>query len=165
MEKTSVHTWMLRERGRWWVGGGARRWLAATAVGPRTWVSSRWRHNRCLVWAWEGGKTLWGKAWGRRGTRVAGCFLTGLRGLLPGLEKYPKRTGEVSLEYRHCFKSFIPGYSSDMYRGCIEGVSVSDTVSDTDSLVGWSIHAFEAVGLPMTAIGRRVKGSCCQGTF
>lgn len=79
---------------------------------------------------------LRGKGWGHWGTRVAGCFLTGLSGLLPGLEKYPKRTGEVSLEYRHCLKSFILGYSSDTYRGRIGGVSVSDTVSDTDSLVG-----------------------------
>ena len=62
---------------------------------------------------------LRGKGWGHWGTRVAGCFLTGLSGLLPGLEKYPKHTSEVSLEYHNCFKLFILGYSSDTYQGRI----------------------------------------------
>ena len=48
---------------------------------------------------------------------------------------YPKRTEKVSFKYLNCFKPFINGYSLDTYRGRIGGVSVSDTVSDTDSLV------------------------------
>ena len=48
---------------------------------------------------------------------------------------YPKRIKKVSFKYPNYFISFIHGYSLDTYRGRIGSVSVSDTVSDTDSLV------------------------------